>query len=68
MIKLLLISGVVLLFCLLFLCINILFKKNGKFPQSHVSQNKELQKRGIGCIQSQDYEMRHQSKKILEHL
>ena len=44
----------------LFLCIGILIK--GKFPSMHVSGNKEMQKRGIGCVQSQDREARKKSK------
>ena len=40
----------------LFLCIGIIIK--GKFPNTHVSRNKEMRKRGIGCVQSQDREAR----------
>ena len=36
--------------------IGILFKR--KFPNTHVSSNKEMRKRGIGCVQSQDREAR----------
>ncbi len=39
-----------------FLCIGIIIK--GKFPNTHVSRNKEMRKRGIGCVQSQDREAR----------
>nr|VTZ54960.1 hypothetical protein [uncultured bacterium]VTZ54977.1 hypothetical protein [uncultured bacterium]VTZ55026.1 hypothetical protein [uncultured bacterium]VTZ55202.1 hypothetical protein [uncultured bacterium]VTZ55278.1 hypothetical protein [uncultured bacterium] len=34
----------------------ILFKKNGRFPNTHVSGSKAMRKRGIGCVQSQDRE------------
>ncbi|MBQ2857381.1 MAG: hypothetical protein IJE78_09735 [Bacteroidaceae bacterium] len=44
----------------LFLCIGILIK--GKFPNMHVSGNKEMRKRGIGCVQSQDREARKENK------
>ena len=37
--------------CVFFLCIGIIIK--GKFPSMHVSGNKEMRKRGIGCVQSQ---------------
>ncbi len=67
MIKLLIISGAVLLICMLFLCINIIFKKNGSFPNIHVSQNKTLRDKGITCVQSQDFKIRHQAKCIKEH-
>ena len=41
------------------LCIGILFKR--KFPNTHVSGNKEMRKRGIGCVQSQDREARKEN-------
>lgn len=67
MVKLLIISITVLLICMIFLCFNIIFRKNGKFPKTHVSQNTELRKRGITCVQSQDFETRHKTIKIKEH-
>ena len=42
--------------CMIFLCVGILFKR--KFPNTHVSGNKEMRKHGIGCVQSQDRESR----------
>lgn len=47
---------------MLFLCVRILFKKNGRFVKTHVSQSKAMRERGIGCVQSQDFEMRHKSR------
>ncbi|PIF03246.1 MAG: hypothetical protein CR987_00470 [Draconibacterium sp.] len=38
----------------LFLAIKILLKKNGKFPNTHVSSNKALKKQGITCAHSFD--------------
>ena len=46
--------------CMLFLSIGIIFK--GRFPNTHVSGNKEMRKRGIGCVQSQDREARKKNK------
>lgn len=46
----------------LFLCIRMLLVKGGKFPNPHVGGNKALQKRGIGCVQSQDWEARHKPR------
>ena len=46
-------AGIVAI-CVFFLCIGILIK--GRFPSLHVSGNKEMRKRGIGCVQSQDRE------------
>lgn len=36
------------------MAINILLKKGGKFPNTHVSGNKHLQKNGVYCAQTQD--------------
>lgn len=34
--------------------IGIIFKKNGKFPNSHIGNNKNMQDRGITCATSTD--------------
>lgn len=34
--------------------IRIILQKNGKFPNSHVGNNKALNKRGIYCASTQD--------------
>jgi hypothetical protein len=34
--------------------ITILLKKGGKFPDTHISHNKEMRKRGIRCAQHND--------------
>lgn len=68
MTQILIISVVVLLLCMAFLSINILLRKNGRFPNTHVSSNRELRRRGINCIQSQDFEMRHRRPGIKEHV
>lgn len=47
---------------MLFLSVRILFKRNGRFVKTHVSQSKAMRQRGIGCVQSQDYAMRHKSR------
>ena len=52
--------------CVFFLCIGIILK--GKFPSMHVSGNKEMQKRGIGCVQSQDREARKKNKHAIAEM
>lgn len=53
------ISAGILLLSFVFLAIKILFKKNGTFPKTHVSQSKAMRDRGIHCVQTQDFEERH---------
>jgi hypothetical protein len=50
-IKLLIISTLLILVSFIFFGIRILLKSNGKFPETHISRNKEMQKRGISCAQ-----------------
>lgn len=68
MTQILIISAVVLLVSMAFLSINILLRKNGQFPKTHVSSNRALRRKGINCIQSQDYEMRHRRPGVQEHI
>ena len=56
MLKTLLITMLIVAICIALLSVKILFKKNGRFPNTHVSGNKAMRKRGIGCVQSQDRE------------
>ena len=53
-------TAIIVAICVLFLCVGIIFK--GRFPNMHVSGNKEMQKRGIGCVQSQDREAQKKNK------
>ena len=58
MIETLTITVLIVAICLALLAIKIIFKKNGRFPNTHVSGSKAMRKRGIGCVQSQDRESR----------
>lgn len=40
------------------LCIKLIVLPNGKFASSHISDNKEMRKRNIHCVQSMDKMMR----------
>lgn len=56
MLKTILITVLIVAICMALLSVKILFKKNGRFPNTHVSGSKAMRKRGIGCVQSQDRE------------
>jgi hypothetical protein len=43
--------------------INMLIRKNGKFPNIHIGGNKELAKRGIFCATTQD---KMEQKKVVK--
>ena len=47
---------------MLLLGVKMLFKKGGKFPNTHVSGNPKMKECGVGCAQSQDRNSRKRSK------
>ena len=36
------------------MCFNIIFRKDGEFPNGEISSNKELRKRGIVCVKEEE--------------
>lgn len=52
--KVLMITSVLLIISLAGLGIKVLFKKNGRFPNTHVGSNEEMRKRGITCAKRTD--------------
>jgi hypothetical protein len=66
MLTTLLVTVLIVFACVVMLCVNILLKKNGTFPNSHIDGNQALQNRGIRCARSQHYEQSH--RKNLEEL
>lgn len=61
-----LITLLIVAICVVLLGIKVFFVKGGKFPNGHVSGNKAMRDRGIGCVQSQDREARKKSRFSLD--
>lgn len=61
MFKTLLFTLLIIAISIALLAIKIIIKKNGRFPNTHVGGNKEMRRRGIKCVQSQDRDARRQS-------
>ncbi len=40
--------------CIIGLCFNIIFRKNGKFPETEIENNVEMRKRGIKCAKEEE--------------
>ena len=40
--------------CVFLLCFNIIFRKDGKFPETEIEHNKEMRKRGIQCAKMEE--------------
>lgn len=36
--------------CVAGMCFNVIFRKNGRFPETEISRNREMRKRGITCV------------------
>ena len=51
-----LLTVIIILISILLLSLRILLVKGGKFPNTHVSGNPALRKKGIQCAQSQHRE------------
>ena len=40
--------------CVIGLCFNIIFRKDGKFPETEIENNREMRKRGIKCAKEEE--------------
>lgn len=44
-------------FCFVGLGFNIIFRKNGKFPETEISSNKNMKKLGIKCAKEEEMKL-----------
>ncbi|MBA7519237.1 hypothetical protein ES705_11315 [subsurface metagenome] len=58
-IKLILLSTGIIVLSLLGLSLNMLLKKDGKFPVTSIGKNKEMRKRGITCVKHDELKCHH---------
>lgn len=63
-----LITLLIVAISVLLLGVKVFFVKGGRFPNSHVSGNKAMRKRGIGCVQSQDREAQRKPRFSIEEI
>lgn len=68
MLEIILITLLIVAFCIILLGVKVLFVKGGKFPNTHVSGNKAMRKQGIGCVQSQDREAQRKTRFSLDEI
>ena len=43
--------------CVFGLCFNIIFRKDGKFPETEIENNREMKKRGITCAKEDEIKL-----------
>lgn len=66
MIKIILMAIALMAIAFLGLATQILLKKGGKFPNTHVSGNKYLKKQGVYCSQTQDRVEQSKARKEID--
>ena len=52
--KIFLLATAIVALCVFGLCFNIIFRKDGKFPDGEIAHNKQLRKRGIVCAKEEE--------------
>ena len=62
MIGKLLIVTLIIAIAIAFLCIKLIFRRNGRFASQHIHDSEALRQRGIHCVLDQDREMRQSSR------
>ena len=60
MLTTILLTVIILVICVVLLAVKVIFKKEGRFPNTHVGGNKALGKKGIYCAKTQDREQAKQ--------
>ena len=68
MLDTILITLLIVAICIVLLGVKVFFVKGGRFPNGHVSGNKAMRDRGIGCAQSQDREAQRKSRFSIDEL
>ena len=52
--EILIASVILIALCVFGLCFNIIFREDGKFPETEIENNKEMRKRGIKCAKEEE--------------
>ena len=45
-----------------FLCVKVIFRRNGSFSSQHIHDSEAMRERGIHCVMDQDREMRTRNR------
>lgn len=62
MTEILLSTTLIIAISMAFLCVKLIFKKNGSFASQHIHDSQAMRDRGIHCVVDQDREMRRKSE------
>ncbi|MBQ3631257.1 MAG: hypothetical protein II949_08460 [Prevotella sp.] len=61
MIEIIVIGALIIAIGVAFLCVKVIFRKNGCFSSQHIHDSEAMRERGIHCVIDQDREMRQRS-------
>lgn len=62
MTEILLSTTLIIAISMAFLCVKLIFRKNGSFTSQHIHDSEAMRERGIHCVVDQDREMRRKSE------
>lgn len=55
--EIIIISAIIVAIAVFLMCFNIIFRKDGKFPETEIGRNKEMKKRGIICAKTEERQL-----------
>ena len=61
MIEIIVIVTLIIAIAIAFLCVKVIFRRNGSFSSQHIHDSEAMRQRGIHCVLDQDREMRTRS-------
>ncbi|MBQ9671455.1 MAG: hypothetical protein IJV34_01205 [Prevotella sp.] len=68
MLEILISTTLIIAIAMAFLCVKLIFRKNGRFVSQHIHDSEAMRQRGIHCVVDQDREMRTKSRyAVAEH-
>ena len=62
MFEILLSTTLIIAISMAFLCVKLIFRRNGKFSSQHIHDSEAMRQRGIHCVIDQDREARKRKK------
>ena len=62
MVEKIVIVTLIIAIAIAFLCVKVIFKRNGSFSSQHIHDSEAMRQRGIHCVLDQDCEMRRRSR------
>ncbi|MBQ9668157.1 MAG: hypothetical protein IJV45_05385 [Prevotella sp.] len=66
MIEIAVISALIIAIGVTFLCVKVIFRRNGSFTSQHIHDSQAMRERGIHCVLDQDRELRQRNRLAVE--